>query len=62
MAHQPDADSYHRGLEANKRYTLSFYDAAVVQAAIDLRSNVLYSEDLQARALYGGVKVINPFA
>lgn len=61
LAHQPDATFYLRVLETYERYSLSFYDAAIVQAANDLNCTILYSEDLQAGARYGKVKVVNPF-
>lgn len=62
LAHQPDATFYIRVLEMYERYSLSFYDAAIVQAANDLSCTVLYSEDLQAGAQYGKVKVVDPFS
>lgn len=62
LAHQPDFAFYIRTLETYERHSLNFYDAAIVQAAADLNCAILYSEDLQANALYGNVKVINPFA
>ena len=61
LAHHPDAGFYVRTLGTFERYSLSFYDAAIVQSAIDLECSVLYSEDLQTNATYGKVKVINPF-
>jgi predicted nucleic acid-binding protein len=61
LAHQPDAEFYSRTLETYERYSLSFYDAAIVQAAIDLGCTTLYSEDMQADARYGKVRVVNPF-
>lgn len=62
LAHRPDALFYLRTLETYSRYALSFYDAAIVQAAIDLNCSALYSEDLQTGAKYGTVLVTNPFA
>lgn len=62
LAHQPDAEFYLRVLETYERYSLSFYDAAIIQAANDLNCTILYSEDLQAEARYGKVLVVNPFA
>lgn len=61
LEHQPDIDFYFRVLDTFERYSLSFYDAAIVQAANDLNCTILYSEDLQAGMRYGKVKVINPF-
>ena len=61
LAHQPDADFYQRVIKTHAKYSLSFYDSAIVQAAIDMKCDSLYSEDMQAGALYGGVRVVNPF-
>jgi predicted nucleic acid-binding protein len=44
--------------EAN---TLSWFDALIVQAAIDARCDTLYSEDLQHGRKFGGLEVVNPF-
>ena len=40
---------------------LSFWDALVVQAAIEGHANTLYSEDMQDGQIFDGVRVINPF-
>jgi predicted nucleic acid-binding protein len=62
LAHRPDAAFYMRVLETFERYSLSFHDAAIVQAAIDLDCDTLLSEDLQTGARFGLVKVVNPFS
>lgn len=61
LAHTPDGSFYKRVLKTYARYSLSFYDSMVVQAAIDLQCDVLYSEDMQNGAHYGGVTAVNPF-
>ena len=43
-------------------HTLSWFDALIVQAAIDSRCTTLYSEDLQHGRKFGGLEVVNPFA
>ena len=43
-------------------HTLSWFDALIVQAAIDARCTTLYSEDLQHGRKFGGLEVVNPFA
>ena len=40
---------------------LSFWDALVVQAAIEGHANTLYSEDMQDGQTFDGVQVVNPF-
>lgn len=48
-------------LQLKSRYQLSYWDAAIVAAAKALGAGVLYSEDLNHRQLYDGVRVENPF-
>lgn len=44
-----------------QRAQLSFWDALVVQAAIEAGCDRLYSEDLNAGQKFGTVTVVNPF-
>ncbi len=39
----------------------SFWDALVVQAAIEGNANTLYSEDMQHGLTMDGLKIVNPF-
>jgi predicted nucleic acid-binding protein len=39
----------------------SFWDALVIQAALQARCTVLYSEDLQAGRRVGPLQIVNPF-
>jgi predicted nucleic acid-binding protein len=62
------SDSVLRGVALQHREQLSIWDALVVQAALDARCSVLYSEDLQEGRRYdsaaaGGpeLRVVNPF-
>lgn len=48
-------------LRLKARYQLSYWDAAIVAAALQLGASVLYSEDLQAGQVFEGVRVVNPF-
>lgn len=50
-----------RALELEKRYSLSFWDAMIVQAAQSAGCEILYSEDLSHGQEYDGVLVVNPF-
>jgi predicted nucleic acid-binding protein len=47
------------GLQQKAR--ISFWDALVVQAAIDAGCDRLYSEDLNHGQRFGPVEVVNPF-
>lgn len=62
VAHVPDAAFYTRALILLERHSLSFYDALIVQAALDLGCTTLYSEDLQAGQTFGSLTIVNPFA
>ena len=59
--HYPSPGFYQRALRLRQTNSLSFYDALIIQAAIDLGCDVLYSEDLQDGQIFGTVTVTNPF-
>ena len=59
--HIPNLDFYYRSVELFERDSLNFYDALVIQAAIDLGCSKLYSEDLQDGRKFGNLTVTNPF-
>jgi len=48
-------------LRLKARYQLSYWDAAIVAAAMQIGAATLYSEDLQDGQSFEGVKVVNPF-
>jgi len=43
------------------RYQLSYWDAAIIEAARAIGCHTVLSEDLQHGQDYGGVQVVNPF-
>ena len=45
-----------------RRYEIHFWDALIVQGAVSLGADVIWSEDLNAGQKYAGVTVRNPFA
>jgi predicted nucleic acid-binding protein len=49
-------------LNLTTRYSLSHWDSMLVAAAIEAGVTTLYTEDLQAGAVYDGVRIINPLA
>ena len=61
LNHTPDGSFYRRAINTYSKHSLSFYDALIVQAAIDLKCELLYSEDMQNGARYSGVTIVNPF-
>src|SRR6266516_2128225 len=48
-------------LEARQRYQLSYWDAAIIEAARAMGCTHVLSEDLSDGQDYGGVRVTNPF-
>ena len=54
-------DLIRRGLEIKGRYGIQFYDAMIVAAAEAAGCDTLYSEDMTDGAVYGSVRVVDPF-
>ena len=48
-------------LQIKVRYKLSYWDSAIIAAAVELGCDTVYSEDLNHGQSYAGVCVINPF-
>lgn len=48
-------------VDLETRWSLSFWDALIVQAANASGAATLYSEDLSHEQTYGAVQVVNPF-
>jgi predicted nucleic acid-binding protein len=49
-------------IELQRKAQLSFWDALIVQAALDGGCERLYSEDLNAGQRFGSLVIVNPFA
>lgn len=47
--------------KVRRRYQVSTWDAAIVASALEAGCSVIYSEDLNDRQSYEGVRVVNPF-
>jgi predicted nucleic acid-binding protein len=52
----------HAACAARARWQISYWDAAIVEAARALGCGTLYSEDLQSGQEFAGVRIENPFA
>lgn len=48
-------------LNASVRWNLSYWDAAIIEAARALGCSTVLSEDLQHHRSFAGVRVVNPF-
>ena len=51
----------HAAFRTKKRFRISYWDAAIVEAARAAGSSLVYSEDLNDGQDFGGVRVENPF-
>ncbi len=49
-------------IDLQQSYSLSFWDAMIIQSALALGCERLWSEDLSHGQTYAGVQVLNPFA
>jgi len=52
---------YRSALEIQERTSYSLYDSMILQAALDARCRVLYSEDMQDGFKFFDLTVKNPF-
>ncbi len=52
---------YHRALDVQARWRLSFYDSLIVASALVSGCKTLLSEDLQHGQRLDGLTVVNPF-
>ncbi|MBM3814487.1 MAG: PIN domain-containing protein [Acidimicrobiia bacterium] len=48
-------------IEKSERFSISYWDAAILAAAEALGAGIVYSEDLNSGQSYGLVRVVNPF-
>lgn len=56
-----DESVFWSALEIRKRYGVSYWDGAIIAAAVELGCDTVYSEDLNHGQIYASVKVVNPF-
>jgi predicted nucleic acid-binding protein len=58
----PNANDVLSAIDLQRRHTLSFWDAMVAHAAIELGCDTLWTEDLSAGQFLRTVRIQNPFA
>ncbi|MEM1081709.1 MAG: PIN domain-containing protein [Pseudomonadota bacterium] len=56
-----DAAMVKIAIEISQRYIISYWDGAIIAAALRAGAPIVYSEDLNDGQDYDGVRVINPF-
>src|SRR5258708_1505667 len=52
---------FNAALRTTHQYGISYWDAAIIEAARALECDTVLSEDLSDTQDYGGVRVVNPF-
>jgi len=50
-----------RAIEMHQQHRLEFWDAMVVQAALEAGCSLLYTEDMQHGRKFAGLQIVNPF-
>jgi predicted nucleic acid-binding protein len=59
--HRPGHANLLRAARLQRRYKIAWWDALIVNSAIELGCSVLWTEDLSDGQRYGAVTVRNPF-
>ena len=59
--HRPTVDSILSAMRLQSRYQVSFWDALIVESALELGCSTIWSEDLNPGQAYGSVTVASPF-
>ena len=54
-------DLFLQAVELGVRYKISYWDAAIVAAAVSLGCRTLYTQDLNSGQEYAGVTAVDPF-
>lgn len=60
--HRPSHGDVLRACKIHRRHKVSWWDALIINSAVELGCDVLWSEDLSAGHRYGSMTVRNPFA
>ena len=55
-------DVFQSAVSIRRQFGLSYWDGAILAAALATGCDAVYSEDLSDGQDYGGIRVINPFA
>ena len=50
-----------RALEMSNRYRFSYWDSAIIAAALMAKCDILFTEDLHHGQIIEGLRIINPF-
>jgi predicted nucleic acid-binding protein len=59
--HRPGHSDILQAISLQRRHKLSWWDALVINSAIECGADILWSEDLQAGRRFGEMTIRNPF-
>jgi predicted nucleic acid-binding protein len=59
--HEPRSKDVLEAISIQQHYQISFWDAMIIQSAIQLGCQVIWSEDLKSEQLFEGIRLANPF-
>ncbi len=59
--HRPGHDDVLRACRIHRQHKVSWWDALIINSAVELGCDLLWSEDLAAGQRYGSATVRNPF-
>lgn len=59
--HRPSVEDLTAAIDLAGSSRLSFWDAMIVRSASESEASVLWSEDLHAGSVIGGVRILDPF-
>ena len=59
--HEPSVDDVLGAVDIQQQFGISFWDAMILQSALQLGCERMLSEDLSSGQMYDGVTIINPF-
>ncbi|CAN7296485.1 PIN domain-containing protein [Rhizobium sp. LjRoot254] len=54
-------DLFFEALELSNRYHFSYWDSAIIAAALIAKCDTLFTEDLHHGQIIDGLKIVNPF-
>lgn len=60
--HSPTTVDILEAIRLQERHNISFWDAMIVNSAVQLGCNLLWSENFSAGRLYGSIRVESPFS
>jgi predicted nucleic acid-binding protein len=59
--HRPDHDSILNAIRLEQRYKIAWYDAMILNSAIETGCSVLWTEDFQDGQRFGDLVIRNPY-